>query len=284
MLTTRALRPLRDLTQTINGILQTGRTSERVPVRGTPDPLDALGVLVNRMLDRIDGLMTGMRSSLDTVAHDLRTPLTRLRGTAEMALQSSRSADEYRDALVECVEEADQVRALLDALMDLAEAETGAMRLQRDEIRVADLVQDAIDLYSELVEDKELDLTLDAPAETPSITGDRVRLRQVIANLIDNAVKYTPRGGRVRVTIRPATTGVEISVHDSGPGIPPEDLERIWERLYRGDASRSQRGLGIGLSLVRAIVEAHGGHAAVESAAGQGARFVVWLPREMTQM
>jgi signal transduction histidine kinase len=284
MLTTRSLRPLRDLTQTINGILPTGSTSERVPIRGTSDPLDALGVLVNRMLDRIDGLMTGMRSSLDTVAHDLRTPLTRLRGTAEMALQSSRSADEYRDALVECVEEADQVRALLDALMDLAEAETGAMRLQRDEIRVADLVQDAIDLYSELVEDKELDLTLDAPAETPSITGDRVRLRQVIANLIDNAVKYTPRGGRVRVTIRPATTGVEISVHDSGPGIPPEDLERIWERLYRGDASRSQRGLGIGLSLVRAIVEAHGGHAAVESVPGQGARFVVWLPREMTQM
>jgi signal transduction histidine kinase len=201
-----------------------------------------------------------------------------------MALQSNRSTDEYRDALVECVEEADQVRALLDALMDLAEAETGAMRLQRDEIRMADLVQDAIDLYSELVEDKELDLTLDAPADTPTITGDRVRLRQVIANLIDNAVKYTPRGGRITVTVRPAPAGVEVSVLDTGPGIPSADLDRIWERLYRGDASRSQRGLGIGLSLVRAIVEAHGGHAAVESVSGQGARFVVWLPREMTQM
>ena len=284
MLTTRALRPLRDLTHTINRILQTGRTSERVPVRGTSDPLDALGVLINRMLDRIDGLMRAMRSSLDTVAHDLRTPMTRLRGTAELALQSSRSAEEYRDALVECVEEADRVRSLLDALMDLAEAETGAMRLQRDDITLAELVQDAIDLYSELAEEKALHLTLDAGPDVPPITGDRVRIRQAIANLIDNAVKYTPSGGRITVTVRPAQDGAEISVIDTGPGILPEDRERIWERLYRGDASRSQRGLGIGLSLVRAIVEAHGGRATVESAPGGGSRFAVWLPREMTQM
>jgi signal transduction histidine kinase len=284
MLTTRALRPLHDLTQTINGILQTGRTSERVPVRGTSDPLDALGLLINRMLDRIDELMKGMRSSLDTVAHDLRTPMTRLRGTAEMALQSSRTAEEYRDALVECVEEADRVRSLLDALMDLAEAETGAMRLRRDEIVLAELAQDAIDLYSEIAEEKGLLLTLDAGADVPPITGDRIRIRQAIANLIDNAVKYTPGSGRITVTVRAAAGGAEISVVDTGPGIPPEDQDRIWERLYRGDASRSQRGLGIGLSLVRAIVEAHGGRATVESAPGAGSRFAVWLPREMTQM
>lgn len=284
MLTTRALHPLRDLTRTINGILQTGRTSERVPVRGTSDPLDALGVLINRMLDRIDGLIKGMRSSLDTVAHDLRTPMTRLRGTAEMALQSGRTVEEYRDALADCVEEADRVQSLLDALMDLAEAETGAMRLQRDDIAVPELVQDAIDLYTEVAEEKGLDLTLDAAPDVPTITGDRVRIRQVIANLLDNAVKYTPRGGRITVTVRAATTGAEINVIDTGPGIAPEDRERVWERLYRGDASRSQRGLGIGLSLVRAIVEAHGGHARVEPAPGQGARFVVSLPRQMTQM
>jgi signal transduction histidine kinase len=284
MLTTRALRPLRDLTHTINGILKTGRTSERVPVRGTSDPLDALGALINLMLDRIDGLMRAMRSSLDTVAHDLRTPMTRLRGTAEMALQSSRTAEEYRDALVECVEEADRVRSLLDALMDLAEAETGAMRLQRDVIALPVLVQDAIDLYSELAEEKGLRLTLEAAADVPTITGDRIRIRQAIANLIDNAVKYTPSGGRVTVEIRGGEDGAEVRVIDTGPGIPPEDTDRIWERLYRGDASRSQRGLGIGLSLVRAIVAAHGGRTTVESAPGAGACFVAWLPREMTQM
>ena len=176
------------------------------------------------------------------------------------------------------------MRSLLDALMDLAEAETGAMRLQRDDIIVAELVQVAMDLYSELAEEQGLNLTLDAAPDVPAITGDRVRIRQVIANLIDNAVKYTPRGGSITVTVRPASAGAEVVVADTGAGIPPEDRHRIWDRLYRGDASRSQRGLGIGLSLVRAIVEAHGGRASVESVPGRGARFIIWLPREMTQM
>ena len=284
MLTARALSPLRELTTTLTRILHTGRTSERVIVRGTTDPLDALGGLVNRMLDRIDGLVTGMRSTLDTVAHDLRTPMTRLRGTAEMALQTGRTADDYRNALADCLEEADRVSRLLDALMDLAEAETGAMRLRRDEVDAVAIVRDAMELYTELAEEKGVTLTLDAAPDAPSLQGDRVRLTQVFANLIDNAVKYTPAAGSVTVTVRTVADGVEIAVLDTGPGISDADQERIWERLYRGDQSRSQRGLGIGLSLVRAIVHAHGGRTSVESAIGRGARFVVWLPRSMTQM
>ena len=283
-LTSRALQPLRELTTTLTRILHTGRTSERVAVRGTTDPLDALGGLVNRMLDRIDGLMNGMRSTLDTVAHDLRTPMTRLRGTAEMALQSGGSADDYRNALADCLEEADRVSALLDALMDLAEAETGAMRLRRDSVNLVTVVRDAMELYTEVAEDKGVTLTLENEPEVPQITGDRVRLRQVFANLIDNAVKYTPGPGLVTITGRSTEEGVEFVVADTGPGIAPGDQTRIWERLYRGDESRSQRGLGIGLSLVRAIVQAHGGRATVESAPGQGARFSVWLPRHMTHM
>jgi signal transduction histidine kinase len=283
-LTSRALRPLRELTDTITRILHTGRTTERVPVRGTADPLDALGSLVNRMLDRIDGLVTGMRSTLDTVAHDLRTPMTRLRGTAEMALQSGRSLDDYRNALADCLEEADRVSALLDALMDLAEAETGAMRLRRDTVDPVAVVTDAMELYDEVADDKGLTLTLDAATDAPSIVGDRLRLTQVFANLVDNAVKYTPAPGSVTITVRPEKQGVEVIVSDTGPGIPPEEHVRIWERLYRGDQSRSARGLGIGLSLVRAIVQAHGGRANVESEVGRGARFIVWLPREMTPM
>ena len=207
VLTARALQPLHELSGTILRILQTGRTSERVLVRGTMDPLDALGTHVNRMLERIDGLVRGMRASLDNVAHDLRTPMTRLRGTAEMALQSAQTPEEFRDALADCLEEADRVTTLLDALMDLAEAETGAMRLRRDTVALAEVVRDAAELYAELAEEKGLTLTIDAEDSVPAITGDRARLRQVFANLIDNAVKYTPAPGRVTVTVRPSADG-----------------------------------------------------------------------------
>jgi signal transduction histidine kinase len=277
-LTASALRPLDNLRATLTRILETGRTTERVPVRGTSDPLDALGALVNRMLDRIGGLVAGMRSTLDTVAHDLRTPMTRLRGSAELALQSARSADELREALADCIEEADRVRLLLDSLMDLAEAETGTMRLGHEAVSLTDIVRSAVDLYSEVADDHQVSLSLAAPDDPLRITGDRARLTQVFANLIDNAVKYTPPGGRVVVALRRAGIGVEVSVDDTGPGIRADDLPRIWERLYRGDESRSQRGLGLGLSLVRAIVEAHGGRATVESVLGRGSRFMVWLP------
>jgi signal transduction histidine kinase len=284
VLTRRALQPVRELRTTIMRILQTGRTSERVATQGTHDPLDEIGTLVNRMLDRIDGLVQGMRSTLDTVAHDLRTPLTRLRGNAEMALQSARSNDEYREALAGCVEEADRVRTMLDALMDLAEAETGTMRLRRDPVRLDEVLHDAVDLYEELSEDKGLTLSLRIDPDVSTITGDRARLRQVFANLLDNAIKYTPPPGRVSVTARQRDDGAEVTVEDTGPGIAPHDRERIWDRLYRADQSRSKRGLGIGLSLVRAIVEAHRGRAAVESDVGRGSRFIVWLPREWQRM
>jgi signal transduction histidine kinase len=278
VLTARALQPLHELRSTLVRILQTGRTSERVAIRGTNDPLDALGALVNRMLDRIDALVGGMRSSLDNVAHDLRTPMTRLRGTAEMALQSARTPEDYREALADCLEEADRVAALLDALMDLAEAETGTMRLRREAVDIGGVVSSAAGLYSEVAEDKGLTLSLEVEPRLPAITGDRARLMQAVANLVDNAVKYTPAPGRIAVAARASDGGVAVAVTDTGPGISPADRERIWDRLYRGDQSRSERGLGIGLSLVKAIIEAHGGKVNVESEPGRGATFTVNLP------
>ena len=278
-LTTRALLPLQELRDTIGRILETGRTSERVPVRDSSDPLDALGVQMNRMLDRIDGLMQGMRSTLDHVAHDLRTPMTRLRGTAEMALQAAKTPEEYREALAECVEEADRVSAILDALMDLAEAETGSMRLKREPIDINAVVRDAAELYEAVADEKGVTLVVEPASGDATMTGDRVRMTQVFANLIDNAVKYTPAPGLIRITVTPRPDAVDVVVADTGPGISAEDQPRIWERLYRGDASRSSRGLGIGLSLVRAIVEAHGGRVTVESAPGSGSRFNVYLRR-----
>ncbi len=275
LFTHSALRPLRDLTRVVGGIIDTGRLSERVPVAGRRDPLDALAGLVNSMLGRIESLVAAMRDSLDNVAHDLRTPLTRLHVILEDALQSSHP-DKARDSIADALEETERVTDTLNALMDLSEAEAGAMRLQLEAVPVASMLADVVELYADLAEEKGVALVCRCP-EDLVVHGDR-RLRQVFANLLDNAVKYTPTGGRVEIEARRDGADAVITVSDTGPGVPPAEQARIWERLYRADQSRSERGLGLGLSLVRAIVRAHGGVAAVESEPGRGARFSVRLP------
>jgi signal transduction histidine kinase len=276
-LTGSALQPLRELTTTIRSILEGGTTAARVPVRRVEDEIDELGLLVNRMLDRIDALISGMRGSLDHVAHDLRTPVTRLRATAETALRSARSIEECREALADCVEESERVMTMLDALMDLAEAETGTMALRVEPVDVAEVARDAADLYGDVADQKGVELTTAIPGKA-EIHADRNRLAQAIANLLDNAVKYTPARGTVSLTVDTHDAGAIVTVADTGIGIPADELPRIWERLYRGDRSRSERGLGLGLSLVKAIAEAHGGTVSVESAPGQGSRFMLHLP------
>jgi signal transduction histidine kinase len=277
--TQSALQPIRRLTAAAGRIIRTGRTDERVKVSqgDQDDAIRELTLLFNDMLDRIEGLVTGMRGALDNVAHDLKTPLTRLRGTAEMALASAPDLDRYREALADCVEETDRVLVMLNTLMDISEAESGAMPLQRQPIALADVVERAIDLYRDVAEAKLVTLSAETDRAV-QVFADRVRLEQVAANLIDNAVKYTPRGGRVEVNVKREDGRAVLGVKDSGPGIPADEQPRIWERLFRGDASRAERGLGLGLSLVKAIVEAHGGTVGVDSEPGRGATFVVSLP------
>jgi len=277
LLALRALRPLRGLTTSLQAIVATGNLAARVPVTDTGDELDELSLLFNGLLDKIGLLITGMQNSLDNVAHDLRTPLTRVRGLAEMALQSEENRDLLRDALVTCVEESDQILAMVNTLMDISEAETGAMHLEVATVSVLGLIEQVVELYRYVAEDKGITISASAPPEL-SIPADRNRMLQVLANLLDNALKYTPGGGRVEVAVSSTPHQVVITVTDTGIGIPPEDVAKIWQRLYRGDKSRSQRGLGLGLSLVKAIVQAHRGQVEVFSESGCGARFVLHLP------
>jgi signal transduction histidine kinase len=276
LLTWSALQPVRTLSDTVREIMRTGRTDRRVPATDTSDALGELSALVNAMLDRIHAVVAGMRGALDNVGHDLRTPMARLRATAESALASTDPAT-LREALADCLEESDRVIAMLNTLMDISEAETGTMALRREATNLADLIEQSVDLYEDLAEQRGLTIE-SASDDNLVISVDRNRMRQVVANLLDNAVKYTPGGGRITIEARRSGADAVLSVTDTGVGIPADELPRIWDRLYRGDKSRSERGLGLGLSLVKAIVEAHGGRVAVTSSPGHGSRFDLTLP------
>ena len=275
-LTRSTLKPLRDLRDAVRRILQTGQTDDRVPVYGTEDAVDELSHLFNAMLARITTLIHGMRNALDHVAHDLRTPMTRLRVTAESALATNDPV-KYREALSDCLEESERVLSMLTTLMDISEAETGTMKLNVSQVDVAQIASEVRDLYEDTADAGGIELHVDVPAGLV-VTADRDRLRQALANLVDNAIKYSPRGGRVDVQASSDHRTVEIRVSDTGSGINAQDLPRIFDRLYRGDQSRATRGLGLGLSLVRAYVEAQGGKVTVTSTPGKGSTFTITLP------
>jgi signal transduction histidine kinase len=276
LLTYVGLAPLRALDATLRSLLRTGRFDARVETQGSADPLDELGTLVNGMLGRIQTLLAGMRGALDNVAHDLRTPLTRFRNVAEAALVGGDPVA-TREGLARALEEADRVNATLTALMDISEAETGTMKLVPERLRLEELAREALALYADEAEDKGIAIgsTIESSLE---LVADRTRVRQVLANLIENAVKYTDRGGRVDIEAGASDGFATMTVRDTGIGISAADLPHVWDRLYRADTSRSARGLGLGLSLVKAIVEAHGGHVGVSSSPGAGSAFSVKLP------
>ncbi|MDZ7695774.1 MAG: HAMP domain-containing sensor histidine kinase [Deltaproteobacteria bacterium] len=281
MMTFRAIRPIRRLIHTVRHILKTGETSRRVAVKTERGEMNELVGLFNQLLDRNDALIQAMHNSLDNVAHDLRTPMTRLRGTAELALQTPNNAHACREALADCMEESERVLTMLNTLMDVGEAETGAMRLKRVPVDVPEMIQHIVDLYEVVAEESGVTIHTDIP-EGLVIQADRTRLQQVVANLMDNALKYIGNGQEITISATLSDQTAILSITDDGLGIGPSDINRIWDRLYREDRSRSKRGLGLGLSFVKAIVEAHGGTVSVESRVNQGATFTIRLPIKPT--
>jgi signal transduction histidine kinase len=281
VLTRSTLQPIYDLIDVVQGIIRTGRTDTRVPVRAAEgDAVDELSALFNTMLDRINALIAAMGESLDNVAHDLRTPLARLRGIAERAIQAGDSPSArnlQREALADCLEESERILSMLNTIMDISEAETGALQLRREPVALRALIGEGVELYEDVAETRKVRVTVE-PGPEVVVSGARDRLRQVFANLLDNAIKYTGEGGEVRVSVTREGDAAVVTIADTGAGIAAEDLPRIWERLYRADPSRSERGLGLGLSLVKAYVEAHGGQVSARSEPGRGSTFTVRLP------
>ena len=272
----QVLRPVRNLTKTVKEVSR-GDMACRVPVSQSKGELDELAELVNNMLQRIETLVIAMRDALDNLGHDLRTPLTRMKTKIERTLIEDTSYEMQRETLMDCAEEIERINSIITMLMDIAEAETGQMRLKHETFSAGDLLRDITECYEIIAEDRNISLTFEATEV--KVTADRHRMTQALGNLVDNALKYTPENGAVRLSAHSDSQAVTLAVSDTGIGVPEEESERIFDKLYRLDKSRSEKGIGLGLSLVRAVVTAHGGSVTVGDAQHGGSVFSIRLSK-----
>jgi heavy metal sensor kinase len=258
-----------------------GTLEERVPVKTKGDEIDQLAITFNQMLDRIQALLTEIKEMSDNIAHDLRSPITRIRGIAEVTLTTGKSLGEYEAMAASTIEECDRLLDMINTMLMISKAEAGVDHLTREEIDLAKVVQEACKLFEPTAEDKGIALGCHLPSES-HILGDTQMIQRMLSNLLDNAIKYTPPGGSVRVSVSENDGQVVVSIKDTGIGISPRDLPHIFERFYRGDESRSQSGIGLGLSLARAIARSHGGDIATASTPNQGSTFTITLPKSLS--
>lgn len=272
----KMVSPLITLQQELETLMERGREQLLPEGRGHREG-DELYRQINRLIRQNRLLISEMQGSLDNVAHDLRTPMTRLRSVAEFGLREDSDTGKLRESLADCLEESERVLAMLRIMMSVAEAETGTIQLEYERLDLAANIEEMISLYEYVAEERRISLRTDL-APGLAITADRTRIAQVWANLLDNGIKYGREGGWVAVEAVAAGDWAVIRFRDNGMGISASEQPRIWERLYRGDRSRSQQGLGLGLNFVKAIVETHGGTVQVESVLHQGSCFTVSLP------
>jgi signal transduction histidine kinase len=256
VLSLRALNRLSEVNRRIQRIVA-GDLRERLPSRGRDDPFDQLAVSVNRMLGEIEALIHEIAGVGDDIAHDLRTPLTRVRIRLERGREHAATLEELRAVVDVSIAGLDQSLAIVTALLRIAEIEHSRRLAGFSQVRLAPLVREVGDLYDPIAEDKRITLQVEAADET-IVHGDRDLLFEAVANLVDNAVKFTPEGGRVELALLRRDGETVIRVKDTGPGIPEIERQAVTKRFYRSDKSRRTEGLGLGLSLVAAIVKLHG--------------------------
>lgn len=276
-------RRLETINRTTRQIID-GQLHARIPRSPSGDELDRLAANLNDMLDKIERLMTGLRHLSEDIAHDLRTPLNRLRGQLEMAIIEMREDDPVREAVQDAIQEADRLLDMFAALLSIAKAEAGYQQMPLMDVALSPVVWRVVELYEPVAEEK--GITLSVRIDRPFVVrGQEQLLAQALANLLDNAVKHTPEGGGIVVTVVPSREEpgtIELIVADSGSGIPPEDRKRVLGRFVRLDWSRSTPGNGLGLALVDAVIRLHGARLVMEDNA-PGLRVRLYFPNALTQ-
>ncbi len=250
----------------------------RVPVTGSQDELDVLARTFNTMLDRIAGLVANIREMGDNIAHDLKSPLTHIRGLAELALVGDRDSRSLESMAASTIEAVDRLLSMINTMLAISRADAGKGEFRFEPVDLSDLVCEACDLFDAVAEDRQIVLSC-RPSAPVSVVADRGMIQRALTNLIDNALKYTHPGGRVWVQVIQDGDSVEIQVRDTGVGIADADVERIFDRFSRVDPSRSESGAGLGLCLARAIARGHGGDLWAESVLNQGSVFFLRLPK-----
>jgi heavy metal sensor kinase len=274
----RALTPVTEVARAAQRI-SGSNLSLRIPTRGAGDELDYLIETFNRMIERLESSFNQIRQFSTDVSHELRTPITAIRGQLEVALFTAQDAEQYREAILNSLQDVERLSQIVRALLLLSQAESGQVALHKTRIDLSETAREIIDQFQIPAEEAQIRLVADLPLECHAEV-DRVQIERMISNLISNAVKFTPAGGEVRVSVRGHPDRIDIVVKDTGRGISPEHLSHIFDRFYqvRTTDSNGERGLGLGLSFVSWIAKAHGGSVAVDSELNKGSCFTVSLP------
>lgn len=277
----KAMAGVQRVTDTATGI---GRNDldRRVPLADEGEEINALARAFNAMLERIEILLGEFRQMTDNIAHELRTPITRIRGMAETTLKGDDDLCEYKEMAASVIDGCDELIEMIGTMLEIAKTDSGTVELELVPLDLLELVEEASDLFAPMAEDKGIDIRLSKPPKKAMVIGDRRRLQRVLSNLLDNAIKYTSRGGVITVKVGIEAGNVSVAITDTGIGINDDEIPHIFERFYRCEHSRSTSGSGLGLSLALAIIRAHGGDITVQSSE-HGSTFAFFLPASPSQ-
>ncbi|MDZ7792186.1 MAG: HAMP domain-containing sensor histidine kinase [Spirochaetia bacterium] len=279
ILSSSMLKPISSVVNAVQKVIHTGNYDQQIPVKRNSKEFDELVRLINKMFSKLNTLITNLKGTLENVAHDLRTPMTRIRTRAEVALQQQDDPEEMRATLRTIVNEGETINSLLRLILDAAEAESGIVKIDAREFDLIAICREAVEVYQYVAEEKSVELYLKCPDKL-IIRADPSRLQQAIGNLLDNAVKYTGQGTSVELEVTSTSEMVHLIIRDQGPGISENEIDDIWAPRYRLPRTEKSAGYGLGLTIVKAVADAHNGSVSVKNRSTKGAEFTFSLPAE----